>query len=285
MKAFFSIISVQTNSYSNESLAVGLIVVADKLYFGYSNTKLSWLKKLNSGDQFHFLSEKALKKIQHWVSVENKTIQQKLLNQLFSENYFNYLSQYSAGAIKFSEPVQLNIPFNETVFETYYEKMIGEKIVAKKTSSSTTFQSKIHQLFDEKEVKSKADVNFQLQPTHFEGVLKETKLSLITKNGTIDALQAIDFSLSVNTIVSHLYEAQIISDSLHSFGDKVNKPVDKLKLAFEEPNSDTEQKKLFDKVYKDKKDLFTFCDYSEVETYVDKISNSTEYSKFSELLV
>jgi hypothetical protein len=139
-------------------------------------------------------------------------------------------------------------------------------------------------LFKEKEVGQKADINFQLHSNQFIGVLKDIKLSLITKNGAVNALQPIDFSVGNNTIVSNIYEAQIISESLHEFCNKLDKPFEKLKLAIEIPDKNAEQKPLFDKIYKEKKDFFEFCELDKVEQFVSKVASSDEYSKFSELL-
>lgn len=284
MKPFFSIISIQTNSYSNETLAVGLIIVADKKYFSYSSAKLQWLKKLTIGNDLFFLAETALKKIENLVKTENNTIQYKTMNQLFSLDYFTYLNQYSAGAITFSEPVLLDIKMNDTVFANYYEKIVGEPLISEKKVIKSTFNKKINQLFNSKEVEPFADINFQLDSNKFEGVLKDTKISLITKNGSISAIQTIDFSLTINSIVSHLYEAQIICGSLKKFGEINSKQVDKIKLAIEVPNDNTEQKELFDKVYTEKNNIFEFCEYNNVESFVEKVASSKKYSKFSELL-
>ena len=286
MKPFFSIISVQTNSFSNESIAVGLIFVSDKIYFGFSQTKLHWLKKLNTGNELFFLVENSLKKIQSIVNQENESIhQKKLLNQIFTKDYFVYLDQYSAGAIKFSEPVAIDIQLNDVVFANYYLKIVGEAITPSPKKLKNIFLSSLNSLFKQKEVEDKADVNIQLHSNQFEGLLKNTKLSFITKNGAVNAIQSIDFTASISTIVSNLYEAQIINEGLEHFCDSKKVGFEKLKLAFELPDAHSEQKPLFDKFYKEKKDNFEFCELDEIEQFVSKVAKSDKYSKFSNLLV
>ena len=65
MKTFFSLISIQTNSFSLEKVVVGVLAITEnKVYFEYSKTKLQLLDKLapshNGISQF---ANKALQQI------------------------------------------------------------------------------------------------------------------------------------------------------------------------------------------------------------------------------
>lgn len=285
MTPFFSIISVQTNSYSKESVAVGLIVVADKVYFSYSIAKLNYLKKLDDGKALHFLAENGLKKIKKAVDDKNIAHNLPLGQNAFSVDYFNYLNQYAAGALTFSEPQMLNVFFDDKVFAKYYKKMIGESLPEIQVNKThLNFKSKIKVLFQKKQIEEKADVDYILKADKFEGVLKNTTVSLITVNGSISCLQAIDLNIQQNTIINHIYEAQVVNEGLKKFGETAHKKTDNIKIAFEKP-IEKEAINFFNKLYIEKKDIFDFYEYDKVAEFADHIASSKEYSKFSEFLI
>lgn len=281
MKSFFSIISITTNNHSSESIAVGLIMVSDKVYFEYSTSKLNWIKNLYLGEDTFYLVQSSLKKIKNIIKKENTNNSYKLIGDLFSMEYFSYLNQYSGGVFSFSSPVMLPIEINKKEFESYYMKMIGEAI-PQKTVKVKSFQQKIKSLYKTKQVKEFADINFKMNPSCFSGILKPTTLSMITKNGAVQALQTIDFSQSENSVIGNLYESQIIENSLNDFCNQHNLKVDKLKIAFEIPKN-IQDKKLFNKAYKANKGNFQFLDLSEVEDFINKAKISESYIPFSTL--
>lgn len=283
MTPFFSILSVQTNSFSHETVAVGLLVVADKIYFNFSNSKLKFLKNLNNGKGMHFLAEKNLNKIAKSVNKKNSTKQTQAVKGIYSVEYFKYLNQYATGALVFSEPIALNISFNEKVYSQYYQQMIGEPLSIKDQKPKISFKSKIKTLLEKEGLDAKADINYTLKADKLSGVLKNTKVSLITVNGDISCLQAIDMSINQDSIIHHIYETQIIFDGLNNFAKSHNKQVDKIKLAIEIPEN-KKQKQFFDKIYLEKKDFFDFYEYEQVKEFASKISNSDQFSKFSELI-
>lgn len=284
MKTFFSLVTVNTNSFSNESIVVGMLAIANKIHFAFSPKKLSWIHKIENGIQLAHLCENNLKKLEALVAIENKKIDQlKLIDELFSHNYFSYLSNYSGGAFKLSKPFEIPGSFTETDFAIYYNKFVGDTI-EKKIIVKSEFSVKIHKALAIEGLKEKADINFEFKPQKFESILKEAKVSLITKNGAIQAFQAIDFSKSESLIVNKLYETQMIFDSLKHFGKEKKEKVNKIKIALDMPAQNSDTSKLFEKAVKDKKDCFEFIESNEFFDISSKISNSNKYIKFSNLI-
>lgn len=87
--------------------------------------------------------------------------------------------------------------------------------------------------FKKEGLKEKADLQYTLNPKKFKGILKSVQIPLITVNGSINALQAVDFSLQ--PITNHLYETKVIFDALNTFSKQRNNKLEKVKVAFEEP--------------------------------------------------
>jgi hypothetical protein len=147
-----------------------------------------------------------------------------------------------------------------------------------------TFAKKIKPAFEKEGLDEKADLKFTFDPFTFNGILKETHIPLITKNGAISAIQIVDFSLGEQTVVHHLYETKILQQVLNVFAIKAKTAVNKIKIAFEEPNEGTLQHELFDLSFQNYKDDFDFITPDKLEKETDIISNSNNI-KFSEFLM
>lgn len=281
MTSFFSIISTQTNSFSGENIAVGLVFVTpEKVFFKYAPSKLTWLKKLNLGEEISDLAETGLKNIEKAVKEHNEK-GPSLFKSIFSKEYFDYLNQYANGAIVFSKPEALPISVNKQVFNEYFEKMIGLPPFEEKKIN--VFQQKVKKIFKAQNADSFADINLILKVNQIEGILKDTRIPLITKNGSVKAIEVLDFTQTKENIIANIYEAQILHWALQQFCHTKGLKMDKLKLAFEEPKG-KQQKTIFDLVHKEKKGMFELNALGEVEEFLKEAARSEKYSKFSEVL-
>lgn len=290
MKTFFSSISIQTNPVSLEKVVVALLAVTEsKVYFQYSKNKLGLLDKLAPSKLgIGSLAKKSLQQIKNVVNETNKSLlnDQKAIvfeKSVFSKEYFSYLSKYNNGILNFSEPVTIPFDFTQQKFESYYLNFIGEptEVIEKKGLS---FAQKIKPALEKEGLAEKADIKFFFDPLCFQKILKDTPISLITKNGAIQAIQAIDFNLGEQTVVNHLYETNIIQESLQLFSQKTDTKINKIKIAFEEPKSNTPQHQLFDLSWQNYKDIFEFITPDKLELETEKICQSDNI-KFSDYLL
>lgn len=283
MKSFFSIISATPNIHSNESIAVGLIMVSNKIYFKYSKNKLNWIKKLEFGEGMFHLLEDALKKIELFSKKENSKKNYELFSNLLTSEYFSYLNQYSGGVLAFSEPVNFSLSIDNQRFKSYYERIVGEPF-SQEEAKKSSFQKDIKTIYKKTNAKDFSDIDFVMKTQTFKGILKNTKLSLITVNGSVNAIQTIDFKQSEATVINNLYELGFIDYGLKKYCDQHNLPKEELKVAVEIPEEDSEKKGIFEKAYKENKDHYKFCSLSEIEDFLLQARASGEYSPFSQLL-
>ena len=289
MKTFFSLISIQTNAFSLEKIVVGVLAITEsKVYFEYSKSKLQLIDKLapahNGIGQFAL---KALQQIKNKVAhSNNEKNQQQLLatTSVFTQEYIAYLSKYSNNILAFANPEGLPMTFDQNEFEQYFHNFVGEPIPNKIKKETITFAKKIKPYFEKKGLEDKADLKYHFNPHTFQGILKEADVTLITKNGAINAIQTIDFSLGEQTVVNHLYETKIIHEALNTFAAKVKQEVNKIKIAFEEPKLNTPQHQLFDLSIKNYKDTFDFITPDALDKETEQIVNSNN-SKFSDFLL
>jgi hypothetical protein len=291
MKTFFSIISIQTNPISSEKVVMGVLAITEnEIYFDYSKSKVALLDKLAPTKiGIGIMAKNTLQQIKQKVDEANKTLtkdQTKLVfeKSIFSKDYISYLNKYNNGILHFSEPASLPFDFTSEKFRQYYNNFVGEIAVAETKKEIVTFAKKIKPAFEKEGLDEKADLKFTFQPVNFSGILKETNIPLITKNGDICAIQTVDFSLGEQTVVHHLYETLIIQQALNVFGKKANTKVKKIKIAFEEPSQGTLQHDLFDLSIQNYKDDFDFITPDILEKETEMISNSNNI-KFSEFLL
>jgi len=289
MKTFLSILSVKTNNFSNEKIVVGLLAVSiNEVYYAYSKEKLKLLNKISNQENLSnfadtFLSQ--IKKSVAKINIDKNKCQESLSfsKSLFSEDYFKYLSDYNNGILHFSEPFEINYDFSELDFSKYYNNFVGEVLEDKKKKENISLHKKIKTCFMKEGLDEKADLNYTLDSLNFKGILKDFQIPLITKNGSINALQTIDFGMHPNTITNNLYETKIIFDALSYFAPKINTSLGKIKVAFEEPDLNTEQHKILNLALKEYNETFEFITLDKVDSFTDTIINS-DYVKFSSLI-
>lgn len=291
MKTFFSIVSIQTNPISSEKLVMGVLAITEnEIYFDYSKSKLGLLDKLAPTKiGIGSMAKNALQQIKQKVAETNKALtkdQQQLVfaKSIFSKDYISYLNKYNNGILHFTEPASLPFDFTNEKFMQYYYNFVGETIAIETKKEIVTFAKKIKPAFEKEGLDEKADLKFTFDPFTFNGILKETHIPLITKNGAINAIQIVDFSLGEQTVVHHLYETKIIKEALNVFAQKANTTVKKIKIAFEEPIQGTLQYDLFDLSIQNYKDDFDFITPDLLEKETEVICNSDNI-KFSEFLL
>lgn len=291
MKTFFSIVSIQTNPISSEKVVLGVLAITEnEIHFDYSKSKLGLLDKLAPTKVgIGSMAKNALQQIKQKVAEANKALtkdQQQLVfeKSIFSKDYISYLNKYNNGILHFSEPVSLPFDFTAEKFMKYYYNFVGEIVAIETKKEIVTFAKKIKPAFEKEGLEEKADLKFTFEPFTFNGILKETHIPLITKNGAISAIQTVDFSLGEQTVVHHLYETLIIQQALKVFAKKADTAVKKIKIAFEEPKHGTLQHDLFDLSIKNYKDDFDFITPDTLEKETEVICNSNNI-KFSDFLL
>ena len=130
MKPFLSIVKCTTNQFSDEFLAVGLIMVTKKgVYFDYSKEKIKLVPQLmvqetNSIEVFvtnilEKIKEEAKQANQEIVSAETTKAQ-----SVFTVDYFDYLSKYNNNLIQFTKPSTILDSFTEKDFQRYFDNFI-----------------------------------------------------------------------------------------------------------------------------------------------------------------
>ena len=128
MESHISIIRFVNNPLSEESIALGLIVVSNnEVYFKLSQKKVKFAQKLNP------LSAKllslSLTQLQRFISKDLADQSNNLIkfDKVIDSQYLNRLAVYNNGIVQFSKPSFLKASIDATIFEEYFQKIIGDE--------------------------------------------------------------------------------------------------------------------------------------------------------------
>lgn len=96
-------------------------------------------------------------------------------------------------------PSILITDFNFMHSKSQFKKIINSEDIIRiaattQDKSRANFHQKIKKLILSKEIEEFADIDYVLKPDQIEGILKDFKLSLLTKNGSVQAMETVDFS-------------------------------------------------------------------------------------------
>ncbi len=286
MKSILSIIYLQTNSVSNEKIAIGLLAIGEKeIFLQLSDQKLKIGAKLSNSDIIKH-AELSFALIQNKVDQTNKEQKQfALINNesLFTKEYITYLNKYSQGLLQFDLPKTFAGDIDKSMFKKLFLQFVGsskdeEHIVKKQVHFHATIKKQLNKpIFQEK-----VDIDYTLNPNNIKGLLKPQDITLISKNGSILAAKAIDFNNSEEVITKHTYELEVIVHCLNNFGKQsINKnPKGNYYLLFNKPLQNSPQEKLLNEIKKTKNDIIQLEEIgflSELETKLEK----DNFSKFS----
>lgn len=288
MKTFVSPLYIQTNHYTNEKIACALLAANEKgVFFKINNDKIDCAAKL-SPDNIKLLVKNAFELIGNKVEATNLKLSAKQISLFeiennFKKDYIEYLSKYASGVIQFNAPKPFDIELNEASFENLFQKFVGKEIFPPEIDKS--FSTSIKKSLHKPELKEKADINYQLNPTIFNGLLKKALVSMATTNGSLDLYQAVDFNNSEISVAHKLYELIAIKSSVSEYANKKLDLKTNTKIIAVKPSGSASQKSLFDAFYKNnvKSGAIELIDPPTFDKSVDSVIKS-EHKKLSELV-
>lgn len=300
MKAYLAPIYCQTNSLSQEKLTLGLILFAVEpfletptgvpatIFFKLSEKKAQIAEKLTGvSKSFFTTTEKYIQNV-----IEDLKKQPPLFGKLSKKSpltdkdVYQYLQKYAHGLVEFGALKPFSGPINQSVFEKLFADFTGDTTevysvegisIVEKSNFAATLKEYLHT----PQLKEKADINYKFTPDKLPGILKPTKAELITVNGQVESLHSLNFAYKNDTISNHLNELEVYYYALKDYvADKSQ--LDKLTIAFNPPESKSNQEKLFNTAVKQKSSLFKFLPINEVDDFAQSVTTE-DYRKFSEV--
>ena len=225
MENYISILRFVNNPLSDESIALGLIVVSENdVFFKMSAKKISFAKKLNpaSGKLLDF----SLKQLRNFIAHDLADQSDKLIqfSKSIDNQLLNRLANYNNGILQFSKPSFVKSEFNNQVFNDYFEEIIGEGIGIQRNEKPVSqlklnIEAKIY-----KPLENKIDVNYTLKKKVLPTMFFDFHFDGLGVNGAMYAAKSVDFNAdkSISDIRAEISEYESVIERLNIFAKSKN---------------------------------------------------------------
>jgi len=287
METFFVPVYLKFGKLSDEKILVALIgVTPGYIWFNYSAKRVELSAKF-LGPVFAHLAKKVLDQIEYKAGELNKELGKPAKplfesTHSFNPDYFQYLQKYSNNTLAFGQVEMSDFDASTIGFKGLYESLMNEDFEEIK-EIKPSFQAKIKHKLEAANIQGKADLDFKITPEQINGIYNNTIVTLIAKNGGILAANTIDFSNSVTTIAQSLNSFEVLLISLNKFADKHDFQKSKYSIITSTPSVGSEQAKLFNNIFVNKKDVFDIVPEDSIEKLTSLILQN-HYQKFSSVL-
>lgn len=210
METFYTIIKIAPNTIAGDSLSIGLLLRdGNRFWLHFSPEKKTIARQLlgSKGDIVDF----TVKQIQQKVHETNELLKTEAnslfgITQLLTSDRFNYISTYSNGIIRFTEPAFLNDKINEEKFVKLFQLLIDKtyqkekpEVDLREEKFKTTVQNKLI-----KRVQNKVHTNLELTPEKLPGLYFNFNIECLGKNGAFVGAKVIPFNKRNETIDKEL---------------------------------------------------------------------------------
>lgn len=236
MKSHYSIISAVIRPEIGERIAIGLLLVgSEKIIFRLSKDKVNVVKELVNDKTYKFLKE-SLKHVSVAADFEQTKVkplfsQLELSNSLFAEGYLEYLSRYSTNLLSFTKPKTIELPVDESLFISLFNKYIDESVFVMDKNRVKAFDNIKSEFFPR--VKNFYNCDQELTPEVLPKLPMPINVDFIGRNDRIVYAQVIDLErtfyhiqndIGVLAILNQVYHDESEKFVISNEPDKVNYP-------------------------------------------------------------
>ena len=236
MASYYSILRFVNNPLSDESIALGLVVLADdsaystgqlkitkpaQALFRLSETKVDFAKKLNPA---------SAKLLTFSLAQLHQFFKQDLADQSYQlltfpvrvqQDFIERLSRYNNGLLQFTKPVYIESDQLTTAFSRYFNRFIELDTPAKAgidNQVSSRLKQRMQRDFYEP-LRGTIDVDYTLRKRQLPALYFDYHLDGIGVNGAMYAVKAIDLNANhhLDTIQRELSEFESVIDRLNRF--------------------------------------------------------------------
>ncbi|MDI9366158.1 MAG: hypothetical protein QM541_14470 [Flavobacterium sp.] len=256
MKPYYTIIKIAPNNLSGDTLSIGLLLHDGKkfiLRFSYERKTL--VKKILGANEA--VIDFIVKQIEQKISEVNSEIlsNSPLLfnsNSFLKGEYFDYLSNYSNGILRFSNATFLNDDIDEKKFDNLYRLLIDKSSNVKLSIFDDTdemFKAKIATRLISR-VANKVHTNLELKPSQLPGLYFNFNIDCIGRNGALIGAKAIFFNKKAETIDKEIGHYSFFISVLSSLYPPTN-GLNKFFIIGDEPSSiESREHKIWELIYK-----------------------------------
>jgi hypothetical protein len=219
-ESYYSIIRVINNPFSEESLAIGLVVVSgNQTFIKFSQQKIAFAQKLNT--KISSLLAFSLKQLNRQISAD-MTPENGIfvsLDKMFDFDYLERLCIYSNGILSFSKPTHISLKFSKEIFNNLFSKFIDIEIEEYiKPKESLLIQNVKEKFY--RPLKDRIDINYTIKKGQLPSLFFDYHLDGIGLNGSMYSAKAVDINTkSIPQIKSDISEYESVIERLNNFAN------------------------------------------------------------------
>ena len=215
MKPFYSVLYLKSESISDEKIAVGMFLNADrKPLFDYSEDKLRAASKIIESEAVDSV-ERLLKNIKKKVDSLSQDKNQKEAFDVnpFTNSYFDYLNRYSNNLTLYSKPEENIGDFKLDDFDSLF-KLLVDKNYGLEVKETITFRKKVEETLRSSRVSDRVDIKYRVPKDRVKSILRSLEVDYIGANGKIYSGNVIDTTADHYTIENKVYQIRALIDGL-----------------------------------------------------------------------
>lgn len=299
MAAYYSILRFVNNPLSDESIALGLVVLISDQVTGItaegnvmvriSEAKVDFAKKLNPScvKLLHFSLNQIYRFFEHDLADQSGQIMQFPVR--VEQKFLDRLANYNNGILQFTKPAYIESGNIIELFDRYFARFVEFNIAPAqkdKESPSSRLRLRIERDFY-KPLKGKIDIDYTLRKKQLPSLYFNYHLEGIGVNGSMYALKALDLNANhqIDTLQREVSEYESLIKRLDEFAiqQRINgKP--KYYLAVDPYEGKNKERRELYELVKDNPLLpFTCVNSQELPGIVAEIEQRKVH-KFSDLL-
>lgn len=288
MESHISIIRFVNNPLSEESIALGLVVVSNnEVYFKLSQKKIKFAQKLNPSSAK--LLSFSLTQLQRFISKDLADQSNNIIkfDKIIDSQYLSRLSVYNNGIIQFSKPSFLKASIDANLFEEYFQKIIGDngfekELVKPITELKKTIETKIY-----KPLEAQIDVDYTLKKGILPSLFFDFHVDGIGVNGAMYAAKSVDFNTNkpISDIRAEISEYESVIERLNTFAKRkgINGTPNYYLVADQYEGKTPSYLDLYSLLKEQNMPYFTLISSKNLDVFVNKVERNN-VSKFSVLV-
>jgi len=284
MKSFYSILYIKPEPASDEKVAVGLLLNANKKpVFDYSNEKLKIAANLVGAETTDSL-ERKLKNIKKKITLISETENQIEAFDInpFSESYFKYLNNYSNNLLVYSNPSENHGDFSVDDFIDLFRLLIDKNFEIE-DKEEESFKSIVKNRINSSVVKEKMDIFYKVPKKSVKSIYRDHTVDYIGVNGSIISGNSIDMKGDPYSLENKFYLLRVLVNGLTDLAKRLEiENSGKHIVYYNEPEGKKNNDLLRDAL-DDKSSPLELKPWEEFEYDEEWIAN-TPIKKFSEMI-
>ncbi len=260
---FYSILTAIIRPEIQERIAVGLLLMGKEgVYFNYSTNKLAAVRTILHDTDYRLFKDylQMVESKATEMALENGQISFDKKDNVFNEEYINYLSRYNNNMLGFTPVKSIDMPATGEVFDKLFARYIDDVDQPKPVEHKRTFE--VFRRKNETRLKPHYTIEQEIYTKELPALIAPVKVDLIGINEIPVYAQAVDMNRRLYHIENDLGQLLFLRNAFQEGYKNVKEFV----VTSEPPKSQLKQHAVWKQLRASKQ--FTYVDEREAEQLI-----------------